>query len=275
MKIEQIINNNVVITKNKKGKETVVIGKGIGFNGKKGDHIDDNKIIKTFMLNDEKEKNSFSLMIDEIPYDIIEFGIEICDFITSRCSKKVSKRILLPLVDHLSTTIERYRTGISLKSELLWDIKYLYQEEYEIAVEVWKMMNEKFNIKVNINEACYITLHIVNSEMDLDIKDAYKATAIIDTSVKIIEKHFKISLKNESLDFQRFITHLQFFAKRMIQNTLLSNDDMKMLLFMKEEYTEEYECAMVIKNKIQEKMKVDIDERECVYLAIHISRLLK
>ena len=44
---------------------------------------------------------------------------------------------------------------------------------------------------------------------------------------------------------------------------------------MKEEYTEEYECAMVIKNKIQEKMKVDIDERECVYLAIHISRLLK
>ena len=61
----------------------------------------------------------------------------------------------------------------------------------------------------------------------------------------------------------------------MIQNTLLSNDDMKMLLFMKEEYTEEYECAMVIKNKIQEKMKVDIDERECVYLAIHISRLLK
>lgn len=214
-------------------------------------------------------------MIDEIPYDIIEFGIEICDFITSRCSKKVSKRILLPLVDHLSTTIERYRTGISLKSELLWDIKYLYQEEYEIAVEVWKMMNEKFNIKVDINEACYITLHIVNSEMDLDIKDAYKATAIIDTSVKIIEKHFKISLKNESLDFQRFITHLQFFAKRMIQNTLLSNDDMKMLLFMKEEYTEEYECAMVIKNKIQEKMKVDIDERECVYLAIHISRLLK
>ena len=274
MKIEQIINNNVVITKNKKGKETVVIGKGIGFNGKKGD-IDDNKIIKTFMLNDEKEKNSFSLMIDEIPYDIIEFGIEICDFITSRCSKKVSKRILLPLVDHLSTTIERYRTGISLKSELLWDIKYLYQEEYEIAVEVWKLMNEKFNIKVDFNEACYITLHIVNSEMDLDIKDAYKATAIIDTSVKIIEKHFKISLKNESLDFQRFITHLQFFAKRMIQNTLLSNDDMKMLLFMKEEYTEEYECAMVIKNKIQEKMKVDIDERECVYLAIHISRLLK
>lgn len=275
MKIEQIINNNVVITKNKKGKETVVIGKGIGFNGKKGDYIDDNKIIKTFMLNDEKEKNSFSLMIDEIPYDIIEFGIEICDFITTRCSKKVSKRILLPLVDHLSTTIERYRTGISLKSELLWDIKYLYQEEYEIAVEVWKMMNEKFNIKVDINEACYITLHIVNSEMDLDIKDAYKATAIIDTSVKIIEKHFNISLKNESLDFQRFITHLQFFAKRMIQNTLLSNDDMKMLLFMKEEYTEEYECAMVIKNKIQEKMKVDIDERECVYLAIHISRLLK
>ncbi|MCB6314016.1 PRD domain-containing protein, partial [Gordonibacter pamelaeae] len=86
-------------------------------------------------------------------------------------------RILLPLVDHLSTTIERYRTGISLKSELLWDIKYLYQEEYEIAVEVWKMMNEIFNINVDINEACYITLHIVNSEMDLDIKDAYKATA--------------------------------------------------------------------------------------------------
>lgn len=275
MIIKQVINNNVVVSEDKKGTEIIVIGKGIGFNGKKGDVIQEKKIVKTFTLKNEKEKNSFSMMIAEIPYDIIEFAIEAGEYIKEKCSKKISKRIILSLVDHIDATIERYRQGISLGDKLLWDIQYLYREEYEIAKEICQKMNNYFDIKVDESEASFITLHIINSQMELNMKDAYKATGIIDTSIKTIEEYFGKDITQNEVHFQRFVTHLQYFAKRMIQKTFLSDQDTKMNNFIQMQYPEEYLCAKKIKEKIEYMYRMEIAEDECTYLTIHIARLLK
>lgn len=40
MKIIKVINNNTVCTLDKKGREQIVSGKGIGFGKKRGDEID-------------------------------------------------------------------------------------------------------------------------------------------------------------------------------------------------------------------------------------------
>lgn len=275
MQILQIINNNVVVSKDKKGNEIIAIGKGIGFNGKKGNYLQENKIVKTFTLKNDKDKNSFTMMIEEIPYDIIEFAIQAGEYIKEKCSKKTSKRVILSLVDHIDATIERYRQGISLGNKLLWDIKYLYREEYVIAQEICRRMNEYFDIKVDESEASFITLHIVNSEMELDMKDAYKATNIVDTSVKTIEEYFGKDITKNDMHFQRFITHLQFFAKRMIQETFVLDQDLKMNIFIQKQYPEEYKCAKKIKEKIEAIYKFEIADDECTYLTIHIARLLK
>lgn len=118
MKIEQIINNNVVISRDKTGNEVVVLGKGIGFNGKRNQKIDENKIVKIFVLKDEQDKSNLTSMIDELPYDVIEFGIDITEFLIKNCTKEINKRITLPLVDHIATTIYRYRQGCCDKVKL-------------------------------------------------------------------------------------------------------------------------------------------------------------
>lgn len=49
MKILKIINNNVVSACDEKGKEIVVMGKGLGFGKKSGDILDELKIEKSFL----------------------------------------------------------------------------------------------------------------------------------------------------------------------------------------------------------------------------------
>lgn len=50
MKIHKILNNNVVCTKKENETEVVLMGRGLGFQKKVGDTIDESKIEKTFVI---------------------------------------------------------------------------------------------------------------------------------------------------------------------------------------------------------------------------------
>ena len=54
MIIQRILNNNVVIVKNKKGQEEIVCGKGIAFNKKVGEFVDVSAINKVLLFAGEK-----------------------------------------------------------------------------------------------------------------------------------------------------------------------------------------------------------------------------
>ena len=138
------------------------------------------------------------------------------------------------------------------------------------------MMNEDFNVEIGNEEATFITLHILNAEMDIELKDTYTATNIIDISVSTVEKYFNVKLDNENINFARFLTHLQFFAERMIKNTYLE-DDMGDIVNkqMRYQYPKQYACAKEIGKKIEEEYNWQVAENEYTYLTIHIVRLLK
>ena len=52
MKIIKVINNNTVCALDKKGKEQIISGKGIGFGKKRGDEVDSAQIQKIYMIAD-------------------------------------------------------------------------------------------------------------------------------------------------------------------------------------------------------------------------------
>ncbi len=52
MRIEKVLNNNVVISLDASGKDVIVMGSGITFQKKRGDIIDQKKIERIFTQND-------------------------------------------------------------------------------------------------------------------------------------------------------------------------------------------------------------------------------
>ena len=117
-------------------------------------------------------------------------------------------------------------------------------------------------------------MHIINSELDLDSRDGYKATSIIETAYKTVEETFDVVLDKEDISFQRFVTHLQFLAKRVIQNAFFE-DDLDIYQNIRFKYADAYNCALKIINKLQNNYQITISESEISYLTIHIARLLK
>lgn len=65
MRIEKVINNNVVCSRDEKDIEVVIMGKGIGFRAKAGAVIDEKKIEKIFHIKNPATVNQFTELLED------------------------------------------------------------------------------------------------------------------------------------------------------------------------------------------------------------------
>ena len=62
-------------------------------------------------------------------------------------------------------------------------------------------------------------MHIVSAELNAqNITDVNQITELINTVLQIVRIHFKIDLNEESISYERFLTHLKFFAARVFDH---------------------------------------------------------
>ena len=67
--IKKVLNNNVVFSKNKDGKDIILAGLGLGFQKKKGEFVDENKIEHIFKIeSDDINTNYHIIRTDSIDY---------------------------------------------------------------------------------------------------------------------------------------------------------------------------------------------------------------
>lgn len=276
MLINKILNNNVVITYDAKGKEIIVMGKGIAYGKKNGDGIDSNKITKKFILSSMEYPNHLIDTLSSIPVECIELCDDIVQYAKQKLSTKLEDSLYISLVDHISTSIERYKEGIALKNKLLWEIKHFYKNEYDIGLYGVALIEKNYGLTMQEDEAGFIALHIVSAEVSNDIQDIYEITGFIQEIVNIVKYYFMCDLDTDSLNYYRFITHLKFFGHRVFSKKEEINDTIKnnLLDLIKEKYVEPYLCSLKIKKFIEEKYYYYLDDDEILYLAIHITKLI-
>ena len=107
MKIKRIYNNNVVVSNDMSGKEIIIIGRGIAFQKKVGEEIDQVKVEKIFSANDESIENNLKRLLESIPANNLELCHDIVTMINKNSELKVSDNIYVTLADHLSVSLKR------------------------------------------------------------------------------------------------------------------------------------------------------------------------
>lgn len=274
MKIKQIYNNNIVLTVNDEGEEVVLIGKGIAFGVGKGDMVPRNKIEKQFELKGEA-RYKFQQLIQDTPIDYIIASEEIISYIKNTYHKKLSDTIYVTLTDHIMNTIERIRMGIEFDNALLGNVKQLYHEEYQIAIEVVNMLSKQFNLKIDISEANFIALHIINAELDSNMMQIYTITEIINEISMILNRRFIIN-EHDNFAYDRFITHCRFFVQRVLSNKSPdygSELNVEVLTLMLTKYPKQADCVKEICDYIQKKYSYIVNQDEQLYLMMHMIKL--
>ena len=276
MIIKRSLNNNVVITENEDGIEQVVCGRGIAFKKKPGDEIDESLINQVFVLKNEQYNHRFQEIVTSIPLDYLDLTDEIIDMIHSYLGKKMSDSIYITLSDHIFTAIERAKEGIHMPNTMLWEIRNYYDSEYEIALKVLDMIEEKTGVRLKDDEAGFIALHIVNAETDeSSLEKTMEQTKVIQEITRIVRYFFKKEFDTGSVHYYRFITHLKFFSQRLVRGTTYEgSEDDELLNVVKKKYKESFECAEKVAEMIQRNYKYRLSDEEILYLTIHIHRIV-
>lgn len=276
MIIDRILNNNVVIIKDNDGLEQVVCGKGIAFKKKSGDFIDENEINKVFILKDKVKNKKFQEIVSNIPLQYLEVTNEIIEMIKLESGKKISDTIYISLSDHIHMAVERFLDGISIKNYMMWDIKRFYQQEFQLSLKALDIIKEKLDVTLPQDEAAFITLHIVNAGMDNDdMHQTLEITKIMQEISNIVRYYFSIEFDTDSVYYYRFITHLKFFAERLLSDNIIKDsDDDDLLNMVKIKYKESYSCVEKITEFISRKYEYKLSKEEQLYLTIHIERVV-
>lgn len=274
MLIHKILNNNVVVILDQNNEEQIVMGRGIAFKKRVGDNIDESIIDKIFMLKDQNVKNNFTELIKDIPMDYIEVAYEIMQYAKINVGETIDENLIISLSDHIHTAVERYIEGIEIKNVLLWDIKKFYKTEFEIGLKALDIIEQKLNVKLPEDEAGFIAMHVVNRIMNENIGNMYDITKIIQEILNIVKYYLGIKFDEDSVYFYRFVTHIKYFAQRLISGKTYESDNEDSLFeIIKGRYQEPYKCVEKISEFIQKKYKYNLSDEEKLYLTIHIARI--
>lgn len=152
MKVEKIINNNIVSTCDDSGMEVVVMGRGIGFKKKYGDFIDREKIEKIFRIENEEALSRFEQLLANLPLEHIQVSSAIISYAKKELNVKLNQNIYITLTDHISF------------AEF---VRKEYAKEYSCAEKIAVMIEKEYGCRMNEEEKTYLALDLKKAAHDL------------------------------------------------------------------------------------------------------------
>ncbi|EMB65520.1 BglG family transcription antiterminator LicT [Streptococcus mutans] len=276
MKIEKVFNNNVVQILGINNEEIIVMGKGLGFQKKPGDEVNQDLIEKRFILQntDTDMVGELSRVYVDLDSEEIDLVLEIIHQGQEKLGQTFDISLYIALADHLHYTIQRTREGLTLQNPLAWEVRKFYPEEFQLGKDTIELVKEKMTLQLADDEAASIALHFINAQKDGGLLEKNRLISkIVSDILEIVRLHFGEVRDEESISYNRFITHVQYFAQRVANSLVQGKNDAFLYEQVKENYPHAFACTEKIKSYVESAYDFAMSRDEQVYLTIYIQRL--
>lgn len=276
MVVEKVINNNIVRSKDEKGREILAVGKGLGFQKKKGSEIDPSGIEKIYTLQNQDVYRHMEDLLASVTLETIQCVNEIVEYGKVSLGKPLDDMVNLMLCDHISFALQRAQQGVVVPNALLSEIKRFYNSEYLVGLYALDLIEKRLGVRLPNDEAGFIAIHFVNAVMSLnDMSQTQEMMSLIQKILTIVKYHYNMELDENSIHYDRFITHLKYFIKRIFTDAEIKEGDPDFYLMIRTQYKQAYTCAMKIEDYIQKQYQKSLTEDEMIFLTVHIDRVSK
>lgn len=273
MKIAKILNNNVVTVIDGNNNESVVMGRGLGFKKHSGDLVDETLIERVFVMKPGELTSRLQEILSEIPMDVITTTDKIILLAKDRLPGKLQNSVYISLTDHCHFAIERHKQGVHIRNGLLWEIKRLYPKEFAVGLEALDIIEQRLKVRLPEDEAGFITLHLVNAQLDSEMPEILQITKIMQEILNIVKYQLSLDYDEQALSYHRFVTHLKFFAQRLIGKSTVSSNDESLHDVVRERYQQSYRRSEKIQEHILQRYHYKLTKEELMFLSIHIERV--
>lgn len=274
MLVKKSLNANAVIAVDNQQQEFILFGKGIGYGKKNGDKVDESIVNQTFMPLNNTEIKEYVQLLEAIPITILDATRRIVSEAEKRLNTKLNPMLYIMLSDHLNFAIERAMTGINITNRAFWEMKNYYPEEFDLGLFALQVIDQQMNIVLPEEEAANIAFHLINAQTAEGIKkDGLNYANLISSMTTILRHSMGQNIDIESVHYQRFITHLKFFAERFFADKMLIDDNSKLFETVATAYPKATEVAFTIKDYLTTVYDKKMTKEELTFLIVHINRL--
>lgn len=274
MLIKRVYNNNVVLVTDDSGAECVAVGRGLAFSRRAGDEVDQSMVEKVYTLDSEENRTRFENLIKSIPVEYLTVADEIVSMVQRESDLHVGDNLLIALADHISLSLERERAGVPCENPLLMEIKQFYKREFALARRAAGIIHERMGIWISEGETGFIALHIVNATMGQRADVLVLSIRMIQDILDIVSRDFSITYDEESIQYERFLRHLQFFAQRVLSEDSKQSEDTFLFNLGKDQYPAALACAEKIGAYVAGTYGRSVTDAEKGYLVYHIMNLV-
>ena len=104
------------------------------------------------------------------------------------------------------------------------DIRALFAQEFAVAREGGRMIEQQTGVHFSDDELGYIALHVHSSLESMQVSQAMQTAAIIRECVDLVQQETGVVIDVSSLSYNRLMSHIKYMAARLIKGEKLSMD---------------------------------------------------
>lgn len=276
MKFLKAYNNNVVLVNDSSGMEWIVIGKGIGFQKRYGDTVDENRIRKKFISAKIDKRISLEDILDGITLEEHQMTMDIVQLAKEELNIHFSSTNYLTLADHLHHAILRSKNSEDNNFTGQWEISNLFPKEYKLSQKVIDYVNSNYSVQLPQSETTFLTFHFITVQNNWTfVSQTIEMTKLISRIIEIIQYNFHEKIDINSSSYSRFITHLRYFFLRYSTGEKKEYPlNREIIKLVTEKYPRSFNICKKISIYLYEEMGWALTDDELVYLTFHIIRLM-
>ncbi len=270
--IVKIFNNNIVSAVDDDGEDVILVGAGVGYLTAKGGAVDEARVEREFHLTGVARSGAFRVLL-EVPYPVLRATSRVSEMLAKTYGVQLPATVEVGLADHLASSIRRMDDGIPLYNSMLWETKMTYPAEFAIALHALDVVHAELGRKLPLDEAGFITLHLVNAGLVGDPGRAITLGTTIRAIIDIVREDVGIEVDGSTTASARFLTHIKFVVQRLTRGRAhhgAADDYYRNLI---SENPDMYACAEHIGRYLDETFDAGVTDEERIYLLLHLITL--
>lgn len=270
--ITKIFNNNIVSAVDAEGEDVILVGAGVGYLAGKGEAVDETRVEREFHLTGALRSGAFRVLL-EVPFPVLRATTRVSEMLSQTYGVELPPAVEVGLADHLAQSIRRIDEGIPLYNSMLWETKMTYPTEFAIALHALDIVHEELGRKLPLDEAGFVTLHLVNAGLIGDPSRAMTLSTTIRAIIEIVRDDLGIDVDGSTTASARFLTHIKFVVQRLTRHRAHHGaaDDYYQALIADNPAV--YACATRIGAHLDASFAAGVTDEERIYLLLHLITL--
>lgn len=274
MEVLRVFNNNVVLARAADRGEVILTGRGLGFQAKPGQQVDEAKVVRVFVPEDGRNADNFGALVAAIPPEHLALADQALDIARGGLRGPLNSTTVVALADHLSFAIKRLRQGLNIEYPLRAEVAHLYPDELRMAQQIVDFANARLEESLPRDEAVAVALHLVNAGFASgDLSYTYQMTGVFAQLFEVLEQAYGRSFDRETVNAARFITHLRYFFVRAHTGRQLAEGATGLGSAIREAYPEAFGTALKLQAVLELRLGQPLTDDEVTYLTLHVARM--